>query len=319
MDERAFRAMGTQIRVLVGSSANRPRPDAALALLSAEARLRDFDRRLSRFRDDSELTLLNRDPRDLVPASDLLRLAVRAGLWAAERTAGLVDPTLVDEVIAAGYEGSRDGVESASLVDALASAPERRAAAPDPRARWRLIEVLDTEEAIRRPPGLRFDTGGVGKGLAADLVAQTLEGFDRFAIDVGGDVRVGGANPEGNPIEIEARHPLTGAPADLFRLRTGAVATSGLDVRLWRVPGGGFAHHLIDPATGEPAWTGLIGASARAPTAVEADALAKAALLSGPDGAREVLADYGGLIYADGGEIERVGVPESVDLTDSAE
>ena len=87
----------------------------------------------------------------------------------------------------------------------------------------------------------------------------------------------------------------------------GGVATSGLDVRVWRRPDGRFAHHLLDPSTGEPAWTGLVGATAVAATALEAETLAKAALLSGPERARELLAGRGGLLVHDSGETELVG------------
>lgn len=304
--------MGTQIRIMVDSQADQGATAPLVTLTSVEAQLLDFDRRLSRFRPDSELSLLNRDPRERVPASALLRDAVRAAIWAAERTDGLVDPTLVPELIAAGYERSRDGVVSASLADALAAAPDRRPARPDPHRRWRSIQVLDDLGEIRRPPGVMFDSGGVGKGLAADLVARALESLDRYAIDIGGDVRVGGRDPDSEPVEIEVRHPLSGAAADLFELRSGAVATSGLDVRVWALPAGGFAHHLIDPSSGEPAWTGVIGATARAPTGVEADTLAKAALLMGPDGARDVLAAHGGLIVTDDGAVERIPTPGGV-------
>ena len=85
------------------------------------------------------------------------------------------------------------------------------------------------------------------------------------------------------------RHPLTGAIAHTFRVRAGGVATSGIDARLWERQDGDFAHHLIDPATGIPAWTGLVAATALAPTALEAEALAKAALLSGPAAGRRLL------------------------------
>lgn len=298
--------MGTELRVFVGAPAEDAIPDPSIAALSAEAVLRDFDRRLSRFRPDSDLSKLNSDPREEVPASPLLRVAVRAGIWAAEHTDGLIDPTLVPELKAAGYATSRDGLDSASLDDALAAAPPRRPARPAAEARWRSIEVLDHAGAIRRPPGLMFDTGGVGKGLAADLAARPLAGYARFAVDVGGDVRVGGRDPASEPIEIEVRHPLTGGAADLFVIGEGAVATSGLDVRLWRRGDGGYAHHLIDPSTGSPAWTGLICASARAPTALEADTLAKAAVLSGPDRARELLAQHGGLIVDEAGRVTRI-------------
>ena len=72
-------------------------------------------------------------------------------------------------------------------------------------------------------------------------------------------------------------------------------------------PDGGFAHHLLDPATGAPAWTGLISVTALAPTALEAETLAKAALLSGPDRRAGMLATYGGLLVHDDGDVEAVG------------
>ena len=299
--------MGTEISVLVGTPVDEGLPDQETVVAGVERDLLEFDRRLSRFRPDSELSSLNRDPRRQVPASALLRAAVRAGIWAAERTGGLIDPTLLPALEAAGYVASRDGVRSAPLDEALATAPPRAPARPDPGAPWRSIEVLADIGMIRRPPGLRLDTGGVGKGLAADLVARGLAGYARYAIDCGGDVLVGGQDPAGEPVEIEVRHPRSGHPADRFTIVAGAVATSGLDARLWRQAGGAHAHHLIDPSTGEPAWTGLIGATARAPSALEADALAKAALLSGREGARRFLAEHGGLIVRDDGEVERIG------------
>ena len=70
---------------------------------------------------------------------------------------------------------------------------------------------------------------------------------------------------------------------------------------------GGFAHHLLDPSTGLPAWTGLVGATALGDTALEAETLSKMALLSGPDGARRVLAPLGGVIVHDDGEVEAIG------------
>jgi thiamine biosynthesis lipoprotein len=78
-------------------------------------------------------------------------------------------------------------------------------------------------------------------------------------------------------------------------------------VRIWRDERGRYAHHLLDPASGDPAWTGLIGATALGDTAVEAETLAKSALLSGPEGGRAILAERGGLLVHDSGQIETVG------------
>jgi FAD:protein FMN transferase len=301
-----FDAMGSHVRLLVGE----PGPGQEPAYLAAERARRlifDFDLALSRFKPESELCALNADPREEVPASPLLRRAVRAGIEAAERSGGLVDPTLVGEIESAGYVASRAGQPGAPLPEALAGAPARRPARPDPERRWRSFSVDDEAGSIRRPPGLRFDTGGTGKGLAADLVAESLRGYSRFVVDCGGDIRIGGAAALVDPYSVQVEHPLSGDRGLTLRLGGGGVATSGLNVRIWRREDGRFAHHLIDPASGEPAWTGLIGATALGDTALEAETLSKAALLSGPEGAREVLAELGGLIVHDDGRSETVG------------
>ena len=113
-----------------------------------------------------------------------------------------------------------------------------------------------------------------------------LRGYSRFIVDCGGDIRIGGADALVSPYEVFVEHPLTGERAYVLKLGSGAVATSGLNVRIWRGDDGRYAHHLLDPSTGEPAWTGLIGATALGDTAVEAETFAKAALLSGPEGGR---------------------------------
>lgn len=296
--ELTFPCMGTQVRLVVQRAGDAD---------DARAWLADFDRRLSRFRSDSELCALNADPRAEVPASVLLRAAVGAGLWAAERTGGLVDPTVLDALRRAGYAASRTGAPAADLADALRTAPSRAPARPDPKARWRAVSVDQAAGVVRRPPGLELDSGGTGKGLAADAIAHRLRRRTRFAIDCGGDIRVGGAEAATRPFEVEVADPLTGAVAHRLILGAGAVATSGIDARLWEMPDGSYRHHLIDPATGEPAWTGLIAATALAPSALEAETLAKAALLSGPAPARALLADLGGVLVHEDGDLELLG------------
>lgn len=294
----AFRCMGSEIRLLVG-----PGPvDPARAAADARSWLEDAAWRLSRFEPDSELCALNRSPAERVPASALVRAAVGAGLWAAESTGGLVDPTLLGELEALGYADSRDGAEPASLVEALDAAPARAAARPHPAARWRAVRALDDEGVVVRPPGVRLDTGGIGKGLLADALVHRLAAQAWVAVDCGGDIRVAGAS-----FPVEVSHPLTGETAHRLTLTDGGIATSGLDVNVWRRPDGTFAHHLLDPSTGEPAWTGLVGATALAATALEAETLAKHALLSGPAGAREILAARGGVAFHEDGDAELIG------------
>jgi thiamine biosynthesis lipoprotein len=301
-----FDAMGSHVRILVGEPGP-GMPPAADAAADGRGFVEGFDRALSRFRPESELCRLNADPRERVPASELMRRAVAAGLFAAELTGGLVDPTLVGEIESAGYVASRAGLPGVPLADALADAPPRRPAAPNPDRRWSAFQVDEEAGEVARPAGLRFDTGGTGKGLAADMLAASLRGYSRFLVDCGGDIRIGGADALVHPYDVFVEHPISGTRAHVLRLGAGGVATSGINVRIWRGADGRPSHHLLDPASGAPAWTGLVGATALGSTALEAETLSKAALLSGPERGRELLAGQGGLLVHDSGWVEPVG------------
>ncbi len=305
-----FHAMGSDVRLMVGAPLMRQAPTPGEAAERERRYVQDFAVRLSRFRQDSELCALNADPREAVSVSPLLAAAVQAGLWAAQRSGGLVDPTLGDAIAQVGYSRSLDGETPPSLEEALAAAPARRPARPRPDRRWRQVTV--TERIVRRPPRLAIDTGGVGKGLCADAVAHRLSGYSRCVVDCGGDLAIGGVGAQLQPYEVEVEHPLTGETVRTIRVSAGGVATSGLNVRLWRTAEGGFAHHLLDPESGAPAWTGLIGVTALGGSALEAETLSKTALLLGPLGARGVLAEHGGLIVYDSGDVEEIGALDRV-------
>ena len=306
MLDDSFPTMGTVARVVRD-------PDGGLDVASV---LAEIERRLSRFEESSDLARLNADPRISVPADAMLRAAAAAALRAAFLTGGLFDPTLVAALRRAGYHKSRARMQPPSLRRALDSAPSRRRARPDTAARWREVEVDDAVGVIRRAPGLELDLGGSVKGWAADLLGAQLELGGRYAIDIGGDLRAWAGR--GEPWEVRVRHPLTGETAHTLHVRTGGVATSGIDVRLWQRGDGSFAHHLIDPATGTSAWTGLIAVTALAPTALEADALAKAALLLGPAAGRRLLQDrHGGVLVHDDGAVDPVDCRQCVSLGSS--
>lgn len=280
--DETFRALGTNVRLIATGHAARS------AVEGARRTILDYHARLSRFLPRSELSSLNRDPRPVVPASELLRSAVAAGIWAAERSGGLVDPCLLDALVTAGYGKSYepDGVLR------LPSGPPAPAS-PHPDSRWREVRVDDAAGAIRRPTGLRLDLGGTGKGHAADMAAAWLRPLPDWVVDCGGDIRVGGCR------EVQIAHPLRAAPAARLTVADGAVATSSVVSRAWTTSDGRQAHHLLDPRSGQPAWTGLLTATALAPTTLEAETLAKVALLRGPAKARDTLVNGGVLVHAD--------------------
>ena len=304
--DRHLSMMGTHIRLVIDAPPRPDLPSPAEAADAIEAMLRDYDARLSRFKPDSELCALNADPRETVPASALLRSAIRAALDAAQRSDGLVDPTVYDDLLAAGYRDTWDTARRLPLRDALAACDAPRVPArPRPEQRWRSIRVDDAAGTITRPPGLHLDTGGTGKGHAADLGAAMLDGYTTWAVDCGGDLRVGGDSGVERAVQVE--HPFSGEMFDTISVRRSGIATSGLRSRIWQDADGRVAHHLLDPSTGRPAFSGLIAVTALAPTAVHAEALAKTALLSGPQAATRILAEHGGIAIDEQGRVARIG------------
>jgi FAD:protein FMN transferase len=287
LTELACPAMGTSVRLL-GS------PGAPLH--KARCLVEDLEARLTRFDPHSELSALNADPRETVPASLTLRNAIKAAIAGAAATGGLADPTLLGAVVRAGYDRSLVGHPRADLDEALAAAPDPAPAAPSPAADWRHVHVDDANGTISRPPSVHLDLGGSAKGLAADLAVELLAPHGPCAADLGGDLRVAGVH------EVLVPNPVTGMLAEVIELHDDAVATSGIDKRIWW-DNGRPAHHLLDPATQRPAWTGVLSATANAPTAALAEALAKAAILAGPNAGRAILARHGGLLITTQGVV----------------
>jgi thiamine biosynthesis lipoprotein len=281
---------------------------ARAALQRAAARLRQWHARLTRFEAGSELSRLNRDPRATVPASPILLALAQAVSWAGALSGGLVDATQLGALERAGYDRSLRDIADPAPTGPGAPSGIPRDARPDPRCAWERVRADRVTGVVHRPPGLRLDSGGLAKGLAADDVAALLGEVDRVAVDCAGDLRLGGRLPTARPVLVA--DPLgDGHVAELTLPASSAVATSGVTRRRWRRRGelgdDDFAHHLLDPATGRPAWTGVLQATALAPSAVEAEVRAKAALLSGPEHAPGFL-PHGGVLVLEGGRVLEV-------------
>ncbi|MDQ4049717.1 MAG: FAD:protein FMN transferase [Actinomycetota bacterium] len=274
-----------------------PGRSAGDAVALARSFLLDWHDRFTRFDTGSELSALNADPREVVPVSDSMARFADAVVTAALRTGGLVDGTLLPEIDAVGYRTSLS--PPPPLPRVLELAPPRRPAGPSPDRRWAQIAVDRARRTVGRPVGVMLDSGGLAKGLAADLLAGALDVHATFAIEAAGDVRVGGRGRIPRPVQVTS--PFDGEILHTFSLSDAGVATSGIGRRSWLRAGGAPAHHLLDPATGEPAFTGVVQATAIAPTAVEAEARAKAAILSGPEHASAWLPGGGALVLEDAG------------------
>ena len=273
-----FRAMGTRAHVLIEG------PPELLPLACRE--IGRLDRLWSRFIAESDVSRLNRSagaPIEVAPVT--IELIARAAEgW--RITEGLFDPTLLTELVAAGYDRDFDDVRANGGGAAPAAAPRRPSGPELP------VSVDAKSSTALVAAGVGFDSGGIGKGLGADLVCAALrrEGATAAVVNLGGDLRALSA-PTGGPWKVGLDNPFDPAgpsPVQLV-LRDRALATSTSLVRRWRQHGE-ERHHLIDPRTGRPCESDVASVSVIAEHGWLAEVLAKAALLVGLDGAVSLLA-----------------------------
>lgn len=300
--DHTFRSMGCDVRIYVTAE---PGADGAGPLEAsaarAEALVHACAARLTRFDDASELSRLNQAAETVVAVSPLLAHAVAVAIHAAERSAGLLDPTLTAQLARAGYASDWDPARRAPLTELLAAAPPRHAAAPSPQATWQAVTVDRAGGAVSRPAGVTLDLGATAKGLIADLALRALGPSPLAFVDAGGDLAI-----TADQLTLLAEDPFDGAPVAFDVFGACGVATSSIAGRCWLGDDGRPAHHLLNPATGDPAFTGVVQATACAPSAAEAERLAGQALLAGPQHAPAVLAEFGGLYLLDDGSTHRI-------------
>jgi thiamine biosynthesis lipoprotein len=296
-----FVAMGSTVEI---ATVDAPRG----AEEHARTRVACLEASWSRFDVTSELSLLNRSGgRGPQRASTELMAAVDASLQLWRATDGWFDPSTLDVLEWSGYDRTFHDVRSRAVP--LPPTCERPPV-PGPDG-----VIVDHERgSITVPNGVRLDLGGVGKGLAADIVAKELVllGALSACVSVGGDVAVAGSHPDGAwlvPVADPAHGGRTGWEVPL---RSGAIVQSSRSARSWLATGV-QRNHLIDPRTGACADSGVSAAVVIADRAWWAEGVAKAAVLAGvAEGAALIrrLATAGWLIRDDGcvvmvGEVDR--------------
>ncbi len=297
--------MGSEIMAAVKSD----RPEVEALLANVPRWFAEWEKSLSRFKQESELSKLNNAESGApMVVSDTLWKVLKLALEAAHSTDGMITPTVLGAVEAAGYttsfdlmqqgansKGEATGVPGAQAQSKGAFRPTsgRMAALIEGKREkeWRKIKTNAATHSVRLPVGVRLDLGGVAKGWAADEAASRLAQLGPCIVNAGGDIAV--RRPA-----LEAYHWLVGimAPSftgkgeegeveeetqlELLSIESGGLATSGRDYRRWKL-GGQWKHHIIDPRTGAPAETDVMTATVVAPTACLAEVGAKMAFLLG--------------------------------------
>jgi thiamine biosynthesis lipoprotein len=266
--ECRVRAMGSTAHVVLGDAP----PDLGEW---AVAEIERLEQCWSRFRTDSELARLHAGAGDWVPVSAPMLLALMCAADLHTVTGGRFDPTIREALERAGYDRSFECVGSAADGETMR---EGLAAAPG----FARVEIDADESRVRVVPGVRIDLGGVGKGLAADLVSRGLvdRGARTALVSLGGDMRARGEPPEG-AWRIPVEHPLDEARvAFVHPLTDDALVSSTRRIRSW-TRAGREQHHIIDPRTGDSARSPVVAVVAAATDAWWAEGIAKAVMIAG--------------------------------------
>jgi thiamine biosynthesis lipoprotein len=288
----------------------RPGVDGAGLLDAAEERLDQLERRWSRFVADSEISRLNVAGGHPVAVSADTQVLVRRAVEGWERTAGRFDPTVLPALVAAGYDEPFENVAARTTHRGVASP---LGAAPGCTG----IVVDRRSGTVMLPMGVELDPGGIGKGLAADIVTAdlTARGARGVCVNLGGDLRVSGDGPEGAGWVVELEHPLAEAgTASLgpIHLASGAIAATWRTRRAWG-PEHDRRHHVIDPDIGAPAAVGVAGVVVLTKAGWWAEVLAKAAFLSGAEAVALLDAhSAAGLCVDDDGTVHAAGPIEEL-------
>jgi thiamine biosynthesis lipoprotein len=264
----AFDAIGVANTVVVDAEGALP-----AAGRIARAEVDALDRACSRFRDDSELSAVNRSAGLDVPVGALLLDVVESALRVSAATRGLVDPTVGLALCALGYDRDfRQVVDGRPRVVRLV-----------PAAGWRGVRVDRRRFTVRVPRGGQLDLGAVAKAFAADRIAQRVRAATaaNVLVSLGGDLAVAGAPPGGWPVGLADDHRGS-ATGPTVAIGDGGLATSSTVVRRWRA-GGRELHHIVDPRPGRPAPDRRRPVTVAAATCVDANAAATAAVVLGGD------------------------------------
>ena len=235
MIEHSFSRMGTSVKVLL------PAGDEAM-LDFVHARSWNLEALWSRFIGTSDIAMLALAGGQAVQVATETIELVEQMLQAHFATEGFFDPTLMAALNEAGYLKSRVNDDISVLPVAGGSS-----ALSD-------VRIDHETNEITLPAGMSLDPGGLGKGMAADLIARDLMdmGVQGVSISMGGDVALAGTPDDGDNwvVNIGAPHDYTEV-IDTVRLRAGGVATSTLAARTWDTDGE-HRHHVIDPRTQKP-------------------------------------------------------------------
>ena len=272
-------AMGTIVSITAYTDSTSEGQDAVQL---AESEIRRLEKLWSATDPESEISALNSSEVAITVSDETAELLTFARDMA-KKTGGAFDPTVYPLVDAWGFLTHRYRIPSD---EEIAGILERVGA----------YKILVTGNSVMLWGGAQLDLGGIAKGASGDAASEVLQksGIKSAIINLGGNVHLVGARPDGQPWRIGIRDPYGKGILGIVAVRDCAVVTSGMYERNFTDNNGHVYHHIMDPATGHPAESGLISVTILAHEGMLADALSTGLFVMGEEKAVAFWREHGG-------------------------
>lgn len=237
--------------------------------------LRQFNQSLSTYIPDSEVSKFNQDSLGIDNPSTYMREVMGESRKIWKLSGGAFDPTVMPLVNLWGFGfENRDSVNKEDIDTMMGMVGFDKV-------------VMDAERVVKDHPDVMLDFSAIAKGYGVDIVSDYLEqkGIPNFMVDIGGEVYCSGNAVNGKPWKIgieDPSRPEDREPLLILPLNDLAVATSG-NYRNFYIKDGKKISHTLDPKTGYPVEHSLLSASVVSSNCMEADGMATALMVMGPE------------------------------------
>jgi len=274
--------MGTQVSITVVAKTEQ---EGEAAIDAAMAEVRRFDRMMSLYKDDSEITRVNlaagKGPVEVSP--EMIEI-VEAARKISELTDGAFDVTVGPLVVLWQMRLKEGAAPTETEIESIKNRVGYRNIITDKKASTLFL----------MKPGMIMDFGGCAKGYVADRVAELLKGrgIDNAIVALAGDIRVMGHRPDGSSWRIGVQHPRDSAKTlTVLELSDKFISTSG-DYERYQIVHRKRYHHILDPRTGKPS-EGMESVTLVGDRGSDGDPLATALFILGPKQGRKIVKKLG--------------------------
>lgn len=243
---------------------------AETALDESESRIREIESLLSVTDKSSELYAINHSEGTAVTLSTDTENVLSFALKMAKKTNGALEPTIYPVLTAWGFTTESYQIPAQEKIDQLMQSVDFQ-------------KVQIENHALALPEGMQLDLGAVAKGYAGDEIANLLKnsGVTSAIINLGGNVQTVGTRPDGSMWRVGLKAPDADSHIGILEVSDCAVITSGSYQKYFTGEDGKQYHHIIDPAIGRPAESGLVSVTVIGKEGKLCDALSTALFVMG--------------------------------------